>query len=98
MLVHANVVRHFATEVSRYQARDWWSDCCWVGGRAAHRTHQLLCAIRGHDLMMHFEPHRLSLECTACGRQTPGWNLEEFDAPKSATARLVVIHQHHPPC
>ncbi len=32
------------------------------------------CALRGHHMMLHFEPHRLSLRC-ACGEESPGWNL-----------------------
>lgn len=36
---------------------------------------QFLCAIHGHDLLMHFEPRRLSLRCESCGYETPGWEI-----------------------
>lgn len=38
---------------------------------------QLLCGLRGHAMVLHFEPNRLALECTSCGKQTPGWVLDE---------------------
>lgn len=42
--------------------------------RAAERwVQQTLCALTGHDFMIHREPGRLCLECTHCGRQTHGW-------------------------
>ncbi len=37
--------------------------------------YRLLCAIRGHDAVMHFDANRLSLRCLNCGYETPGWSL-----------------------
>jgi hypothetical protein len=31
------------------------------------------CALRGHDPLLWFEADRLSLRCTACGWNSPGW-------------------------
>lgn len=36
---------------------------------------QTICGLRGHVMMMQFGPTRLSLQCTNCGRTTPGWHL-----------------------
>ena len=34
-----------------------------------------LCALHGHDLLLHFERgHRVCLRCVNCGHETPGWS------------------------
>jgi hypothetical protein len=35
-----------------------------------------LCALRGHDLQLAFQPRRLFLRCDACGYETPGWTID----------------------
>ena len=40
------------------------------------RVRQGWCAMRGHDLMLHLEPCRLSLRCADCGWESPGWTIE----------------------
>jgi hypothetical protein len=49
---------------------------------------QFLCAIRGHELFMHFEPRRLSLRCESCGYESPGWEIgrKPSDAPRALCA------------
>lgn len=44
--------------------------------RLLNRVAQFLCGLRGHQMILHFEPDRLSLECLSCGRTTPGWSLD----------------------
>lgn len=39
-------------------------------------TRQALCGLRGHEMVLHFEPARLSLKCVACGAETPGWTID----------------------
>jgi hypothetical protein len=46
---------------------------------------QMLCGLRGHDTMLHFEQERMSLRCVSCGHETPGWELNE--APPTVTMR-----------
>ena len=52
---------------------------------------QLLCGLRGHDVVRHFEPNRLSLRCLSCGYQTAGWNLQleasDFEKAQNGHAR-----------
>jgi hypothetical protein len=51
---------------------------------------QGLCAMRGHDMALHREPGRLSLQCLACGAQSPGWTIDVNPAlriPPSRGAR-----------
>ena len=54
-----------------------WNLTTWLRRlRAAeHSVHQALCALSGHDFMIHREPGRICLECTHCGRRTRGWAI-----------------------
>lgn len=41
------------------------------------RVGQLLCGIRGHDVVRHYERDRVALECASCGHVSPGWTVSE---------------------
>ena len=42
---------------------------------AARRVRTALCALHGHDLLLHFERgRRVYLRCVNCGHETPGWS------------------------
>jgi hypothetical protein len=43
--------------------------------RAFSRLGQLLCGLRGHDSVLHFEGKRVNMRCTSCGHDTPGWEV-----------------------
>jgi hypothetical protein len=43
--------------------------------RAMTRLGQLLCGMRGHDAVLHFEAKRVMMRCTSCGHDTPGWEI-----------------------
>jgi hypothetical protein len=43
------------------------------------------CGLTGHEMVRHFEPHRMSLQCLSCGAETAGWLLEE-EPPMGACA------------
>jgi len=64
--------------------------------RAAIQVRQLLCGLRlhGHDTLLHFGQERLSLVCTSCGYETPGWELNgvppRSEAP-AASRRMVPL-------
>jgi hypothetical protein len=45
--------------------------------RAFTRFGQLLCGLRGHDSVLHFEGKRVMMRCTSCGHDTPGWDTGE---------------------
>lgn len=36
---------------------------------------RLLCSLRGHDALLHFEKSRISMRCTSCTWQSAGWDL-----------------------
>ena len=46
-----------------------------VVARAIGRLGQLICGLRGHDSVLHFEAHRVNMRCTSCGHDTPGWTI-----------------------
>ena len=56
-----------------------------VRNRTIEAVRQLFCALHGHDSLLHFRQARLSLVCTSCGYETPGWELNgvppRTDAP-----------------
>ena len=56
------------------------------------RSHQLVCSLRGHDAVLHFERNRLSLRCLNCALQTPGWNLDPEAAHAASTHDLSPEH------
>ena len=35
----------------------------------------LWCGLHGHLIMLHFEPNKLSLQCSLCGYETEGWEV-----------------------
>ena len=44
--------------------------------RALGQVRQFVCSLHGHDALLHFEQGRMSLQCTSCGYETPGWDLK----------------------
>jgi hypothetical protein len=40
------------------------------------RVRELFCGLRGHDMVVNFEPQRLSLRCLRCGVHTQGWEID----------------------
>jgi hypothetical protein len=61
---------------------------------------QGLCGLHGHDALLHFDNGHVSLLCTSCGHQSPGWQFggatqRRAAAPlataKPASSRVVVM-------
>jgi hypothetical protein len=46
-----------------------------VIARAMGRFGQVICGMRGHDSVLHFEGNRVMMRCTSCGHDTPGWEI-----------------------
>jgi hypothetical protein len=53
--------------------------------RVMEQLRQMICGLRGHDTLLHFEDERMSLRCVSCGHETPGWELNEV--PPTVTVR-----------
>jgi NAD-dependent SIR2 family protein deacetylase len=43
--------------------------------RMATRLGRAVCALHGHDAVLHFEGNRVMMRCTSCGHDTPGWEI-----------------------
>lgn len=70
--------------------------------RAVGRLGQLMCGVRGHDEILHFEGNRVMMRCTSCGHHSPGWEISgrgprrryEGDARRhSLTAARLVLRK-----
>jgi hypothetical protein len=67
--------------------------------RAVKQVRQFMCGLHGHDSLLHFESGRISLQCTSCGHETPGWDINRTvaraaeAAPKAGVLRLPIIHE-----
>lgn len=66
--------------------------------RVVTTVHQSLCGLQGHDALLHFDHGRISLLCTSCGHESPGWEVKQGAAatrvaPKAALVRLPLV-QH----
>jgi hypothetical protein len=53
--------------------------------RVKWMVRRAICGLFGHDVLLQFEQHRLSLRCASCGYQTTGWAIGE-DASRAHTA------------
>lgn len=42
---------------------------------AARQFARIWCGFQGHLIMLHFEPNKLSLQCSLCGYATEGWEV-----------------------
>jgi len=58
----------------------------WLDGVLIFIT-RALCAMSGHDLLFHVDAHRLSLRCSQCGWESPGWLIDQprFSYPADRT-------------
>jgi hypothetical protein len=72
MLTNARVMLRFSSDPAE-TASDWLEHFVQ---RATRRAGQLRCGITGHNILIRYEPARLSLQCTTCGYESPGWELE----------------------
>lgn len=68
--------------------------------RALEKARQIVCSMHGHDALLHFEQGRMSLQCTSCGYETPGWDLKGSPAQTAAlgtrprVVRMPLVREH----
>ena len=41
----------------------------------ARQAARIWCGVHGHVKLLHFEPNKLSLQCSLCGYETEGWEV-----------------------
>ena len=61
------------------------------------KVRQFLCGLHGHDALLHFERGRMSLQCTSCGYETPGWDLRAAEQTSAQTAEFRTSRAEHVP-
>lgn len=68
--------------------------------RAGVQLRQFICALHGHDSLLHFEQGRMSLLCSSCGYETPGWETSNAPArtqaaaaPKARVVRMPLLRE-----
>ena len=67
--------------------------------RFALMTRQFICSLHGHDSLLHFEHGRMSLLCSSCGFETPGWDVKgvparrEVSGPRPRFVRVPLVRQ-----
>lgn len=70
-----------------------------VVAKAMGRLGQLLCGVRGHDAVLHFEGNRVMMRCTSCGHDTPGWEISGQGPRRryegDARRHLLASQRHH---
>ena len=55
-----------------------------VMSRAGEQLRQFICGLHGHDSLLHFGDGRVSLLCSSCGHETPGWDVKGTAARREA--------------
>ena len=73
---HAAMVSHYA----EHQTMAASQPGAGLVTRAVEQVRQFICGLHGHDALLHFEQGRLSLQCTSCSYETPGWDLKKTPA------------------
>ena len=59
--------------------------------RTAEQVRQFICGLHGHDALLHFGEGRISLQCTYCGHETPGWDVNAGPQREPLRAKPRVV-------
>jgi hypothetical protein len=52
--------------------------------RVGEQLRRFICGLHGHDSLLHFGDGRVSLLCSSCGHETPGWDVKGSSARREA--------------
>jgi len=55
-----------------------------VMSRVGEQLRRFVCGLHGHDSLLHFGEGRVSLLCSSCGHETPGWDVKSTQARREA--------------
>ena len=70
----------FTTDSVQHQTNSASTPAAGVVARTAEQLRQFICGLHGHDALLHFEQGRVSLLCTSCGHESPGWDTRREPA------------------
>jgi hypothetical protein len=55
--------------------------------RVGEQVRQFICGLHGHDSLLHFGQGRVSLLCSSCGYESPGWDVKGTPASREPAAQ-----------
>jgi hypothetical protein len=66
--------------------------------RVGDQLRRLICGLHGHDSLLHFSEGRVSLLCSSCGHETPGWDVKvtarrEAARPEPRVVRMPLVSE-----
>jgi hypothetical protein len=61
-----------------------FNEASGVMSRVGEQLRQFICGLHGHDSLLHFADGRVSLLCSSCGHETPGWDVKSTPARHAA--------------
>lgn len=69
-----------------------------VMSRVGEQLHRFICGLHGHDSLLHFGDGRVSLLCSSCGHETPGWDVKgmagrEVLRPEPHVVRMPLVSE-----
>jgi hypothetical protein len=80
------------TDSAQHVTTTPFQDASAVIVRAVDQARQFICGLHGHDSLLHFEQGRMSLQCTSCGHETPGWEIKPAaERPNAPETRARVV-------
>jgi hypothetical protein len=81
------------TDSAQHQTDSRLQPASGLLGRAAGQLRQFFCGLHGHDALLHFEHGRMSLLCTSCGYESPGWEVKAQPAARERvdSGRIVQL-------
>lgn len=62
-----------------------------VMSRVGEQLRRFVCGLHGHDSLLHFGDGRVSLLCSSCGYETPGWDVKVAPARREVHADRRVV-------
>lgn len=65
----------FGTHSARRQEQTIQTLMVRLWSAIARQVARMWCGVHGHLIMLHFEPNKLSLQCSLCGYETEGWEV-----------------------
>ena len=62
--------------------------------RMTLKVRQRICGLHGHDSLLHFDGAHVSLLCSSCGHESPGWDVGGASTTRPITSppRAEVVH------
>ena len=58
--------------------------------RVGEQLRRFICGLHGHDSLLHFSEGRVSLLCSSCGHETPGWDVKGAPVRRDVARRDAV--------